>query len=142
MLIAALSFVVYAIGFFFINFYGSGFEIGVETLNGMTKAELSNINPTVVAYISHLHIATSGFIAATGIAVAALSWYGVRRGKWWAWYTAVASTIVGLIVALPMHYLNLFKVNWVLHLGPVYLSTIVFAIGALFSLKGFLIKKD
>jgi hypothetical protein len=41
-----------------------------------------------LAYISHLHIALSGFITATGLAIAGLSWYGVRRGERWA-FTAL-----------------------------------------------------
>ena len=54
--------------------------MGVETLNGVTRANLNAINPAIVHYIGHVHVALAGFIAATGIAVAALSWYGVRRG--------------------------------------------------------------
>ena len=136
MLIGALSFIGYAVVFFFRNYFGTGFELGVETLNGVTRAELNALNPAIVPYIGHLHIATAGFIAATGIAVAALAWYGVRRGEWWAWIAAVVSPVVGLAVALPMHYLNLFTYNWVTHLGPIYLGTLVFVVGALIALKG------
>ena len=88
MLIASLAFIGYAVVFLLRNFSGSGFELGVETLNGVTRANLNAINPAIVHYIGHLHVATAGFIAATGIAVAALSWYGVRRGEWWAWIAA------------------------------------------------------
>ena len=84
MLIAALAFIGYAVVFFIRSFTGAGFELGVETLNGVTKEQLNALNPAVVYYINHLHIATAGFIAATGIAVAALSWRGVRKGEWWA----------------------------------------------------------
>src|SRR5262247_3452557 len=76
MLIASLAFIGYAVVFFFRNFAGGGFELGVTTLNGITPANLDTLNPAVMHYIMHLHIATAGFIAATGIAVAALSWYG------------------------------------------------------------------
>ncbi len=37
MLIAALAFIGYAIVFFIRSFTGTGFELGVETLNGVTK---------------------------------------------------------------------------------------------------------
>jgi hypothetical protein len=97
---------------------------------------LNAVNSSIVPYIKHLHVATSGFIAATGIAVAALSWYGVRRGEVWAWIAAVISPVVGLAVALPMHYLNLFNYNWVTHLGPIYLATALFVVGALIALRG------
>ena len=140
MSVAALAFIGYALVFFFRNFYGTGFELGVETLNGITQADLNALNSSIVPYIKHLHVATAGFIAATGIAVAALSWYGVRRGEVWAWIAAVISPIVGLAVALPMHYLSLFSYNWVTHLGPIYLATAVFVAGALIALKGLMSK--
>jgi hypothetical protein len=79
MLIASLAFIGYAVVFLLRNFSGSGFELGVETLNGVTRENLNAINPAIVHYIGHLHVATAGFIAATGIAVAALSWYGLDR---------------------------------------------------------------
>ena len=135
MLIASLAFIGYAVVFFFRSFGGDGFELGVTTLNGVTPANLDALNPAVMHYIMHLHIATAGFIAATGIAVAALSWYGVRRGEWWAWIAAVISPVVGLAVALPYHYMGHFEFNWVTHLGPIYLATGVFVVGALLALR-------
>src|SRR2546428_7284196 len=50
--------------------FRSGFELGVQTLNGVTRDHLNALNPAIVHYIGHLHVATAGFIAATGIAVA------------------------------------------------------------------------
>jgi hypothetical protein len=84
MVIAALAFIGYAVVFFVTNFTGTGFELGVDTLNGVTRDQLNALNPAIVHYIGHLHVATAGFIASTGIAVAALSWYGVARGDMWA----------------------------------------------------------
>ena len=135
MLIASLAFIGYAVIFFFRNFAGGGFELGVTTLNGVTPENLNTLNPAVMHYIMHLHIATAGFIAATGIAVGALSWYGVRRGEWWAWIAAVVSPVVGLAAALPYHYMGHFEFNWVTHLGPIYLATVVFVVGALLALR-------
>src|SRR6266699_5512597 len=135
MLIAGLAFIGYAVVFFIRSFTGTGFELGVETLNGVTKEQLNALNPAVVYYINHLHVATAGFIAATGIAVAALSWWGVRRGEWWAWIAAVISPVVGLAVALPYHYSGTFQHNWVTHLGPIYVATLVFVVGALLALR-------
>src|SRR2546428_3767745 len=111
--------------------FRSGFELGVQTLNGVTRDHLNALNPAIVHYIGHLHVATAGFIAATGIAVAALSWYGVRRGEWWAWIAAVVSPVVGRAVALPYHYTGTFEHDWVTHLGPIYVATLVFVVGAL-----------
>jgi hypothetical protein len=83
-----------------------------------------------MAYIAHLHVATAGFIAATAIAVIGLAWYGVRAGLWWAWIAAVISPVVGLAVALPMHYMGAFEHDWVSHLGPIYLGTLIYVVGA------------
>jgi cytochrome bd-type quinol oxidase subunit 1 len=136
MLIAGLAFIGYAIVFLFRNFSGSGFELGVDTINGVTRDNLNALNPAIVHYISHLHVATAGFIASSGIAVAALSWYGVRRKEWWAWITAVVTPVVGLLVALPYHYTGAFQHDWVTHLGPIYVATLVFVVGALLALRG------
>lgn len=142
MLVASLGFVGYGIIFFLRTFLGSGFELGVETLGGMTQAELNAYNPVIVSYINHLHIAAAGFITSTGIATAALSWYGARKGMLWAWVAAVASPVVGLAFALPMHYLSLFEHDWVTHLGPIYVATAIFVVGALMCLKGFMKKPE
>jgi len=135
MVVGALIFFVYAIAFFFRSF-GTGFEIGVPTLNGVTPANLDALNPAITGYIRHLHLATAGFIAATAIAVGALAWYGARLGAWWAWIAAVAAPVVGLAVALPMHYTGAFEHDWVSHLGPIYVGTLIYVAGALVGLKG------
>ena len=134
MALAGIAFIGYGVVFLVLNFVGGGFEIGVSTLGGMTPAEL---NPTVAYYISHLHVATAAFIISTGIAVTALSWYGVRQQLTWAWATALVSAVVGLALALPMHYTgDAFAHDWVTHLGPVYLATIIFVVGVVLAYKG------
>jgi hypothetical protein len=135
MAIGSLAFIGYAVVFLVRNFTGGGFELGVGTLNGVTRDNLNALNPAIMHYIGHLHVATAGFIAATGIAVASLSWYGVRRGQWWALIAAVVSPVVGLAVALPYHYTGTFTFNWVTHLGPIYVATLVFVVGALLALR-------
>jgi len=67
--------------------------------------------------------------------VGALAWYGVRAGAWWAWIAAVAAPVVGLAVALPMHYTGVFEHDWVSHLGPIYVGTLIYVAGALVGLK-------
>ena len=130
MIVGAVMFLAYAIVFIFRAFSGTGFEIGVTTLNGVTPAQLNQLNPAVMAYITHLHVATAGFIAATAVAVIGLAWYGVRAGAWWAWITAVISPVVGLALALPLHYTGAFEHDWVSHLGPIYLGTLIYVLGA------------
>ena len=134
MALAGIAFVGYGIVFLVMNFVGSGFELGVSTLGGMTAADL---DPTVAYYISHLHVATAAFIISTGIAVAALSWYGVRQRLTWAWATAIVSAVVGLALALPMHWTaDAFSHDWVTHLGPIYLATVIFIVGVVLSYRG------
>lgn len=136
MVFGALLFLLYAAVFFFRAFASSGFEIGVETLNGVTPQQLDGLNPAIMAYIKHLHVAIAGFIAATAIAAVGLAWYGVRDGLWWAWITAVIVPVVGLAVALPLHYMGHFNYSWVSHLGPIYVGTIVYVAGAVVALLG------
>jgi len=133
MTLAGIAFIGYGIIFLVLNFIGGGFELGVSHLAGQTPADL---DPTVAYYISHLHVATAGFIISTGIAVTALSWFGVRRRQLWAWTTAVVVAVSGLIIALPMHYMGGFAHDWVTHLGPIYLAVIVFVVGVVLAYKG------
>jgi hypothetical protein len=140
MVVGALIFLVYAIAFLFRAFSGTGFELGVATINGVTQAQLNQLNPAVMAYITHLHVATAGFIAATAVAALGLAWYGVRAGAWWAWITAVISPVVGLAIALPLHYTGGFEHSWISHLGPIYLGTVIYVVGALMALAGMMRK--
>jgi hypothetical protein len=136
MVLGALIFLVYAVVFLFRAFARSGFELGVETLNGVTPQQLDSLNPAIMGYITHLHVAIAGFIAATAIAAGGLAWYGVRDGLWWAWITGVMVPVVGLVVALPQHYMGHFNYNWVSHLGPIYIGTIIYVVGAVVALIG------
>ena len=140
MVAGAAIFLVYAIVFFFRALSGEGFELGVATLNGVTPAQLNQLNPAIVPYIAHVHVALAGFIAATAIAVIGLAWFGVRAGAWWALITAVLSPVVGLAVGIPMHYLGRFELDWVGHLGAVYLGTLIFVVGAVMALIGLMRK--
>ncbi|MBW3620529.1 MAG: hypothetical protein KY461_09805 [Actinobacteria bacterium] len=130
---AAIGFVGYAVIFLVRNFSDSFLELGIGTAEvDVGRQAIVDFSPSLFHYISHLHIAVSGFIAATGVAVAALSWFGVRRGERWAWLAAVAAPVLALGVALPAHYPNGFDTLG--HLGLIYLATSVFVIGALIAL--------
>jgi hypothetical protein len=135
MTIGGVAFVGYGIVFFIQNFTDAFLELGIGPHEvSVSRNDIETFSPTLVEYVSHLHIAVSGFIAATGIGVAALSWYGVRRGLLWAWVTAVATPVIALAVALPAHYPNHFDTLG--HLGPIYLATGLFIVGALLALPG------
>jgi hypothetical protein len=141
MLVGVLIFLAYSVVFFIRGFSGEGFEIGVASLNGVTSSDLNALNPAIMAYITHLHLAVAGFIASTSLAVMALCYFGVRQGAWWAWLAAMVSPVVGLAAALPKHYMGEFDLDWVTHLGPVYLGTLIFVAGGLWALTG-LMKKS
>jgi hypothetical protein len=133
MTLGGIGFVAYGVIFFVRNFSDSFLELGIGPDEvGVKKPEIEQFSPDLVNYISHLHIALSAFIAAAGIAVAALSWYGVRRGQWWAWVTAVGVPVFALAVALPAHYP--WGVDTIGHLGLIYADTLLFVVGAVIAL--------
>jgi hypothetical protein len=133
MALAGVGFIGYGVIFFVLNFSDSFLELGIGSEQvGVGRSEIEEFSPDLFHYISHLHIALSGFIAAAGIAVAALSWYGVRRGQMWAWVTAVIVPVFALAVALPAHYPWGF--DTIGHLGLIYAATALFVVGAVVAL--------
>src|SRR5215813_458589 len=135
MTLGAAAFVGYAVIFFVLNFTDSFLELGIgRDQVSVGKDQIQDFSPSLYDYISHLHIAASGFIAATGLAVVFLSWFGVRRGQMWAWVGAVAAPVLGLAVAIPAHYPYGF--NTIGHLGLIYLANAIFGVRALLALKG------
>ncbi|HCT76164.1 MAG TPA: hypothetical protein DGG94_06700 [Micromonosporaceae bacterium] len=131
---AGLAFIGYAVIFFARNFTGAFLELGIGPNEvNVGKTEIRQFSPELYNYISHLHIAVAGFIAATGLATAALAWYGVRKGELWAYVTAIAAPVLGLAVALPAHYP--YNLDTLGHLGLIYLATAVFVAGAILALK-------
>lgn len=138
MALGAAGFVVYGVVFLVLAFVGDGFELGVSTLDGLGRAELAEASPETAFYITHLHVATAAFIVSTGFAAAALSWYGVRSGQLWSWVAAVVAPVVALSLAIPMHYAEgAFHYHGPTHLWPIYLSTLVFVVGAVLALREF-----
>jgi hypothetical protein len=134
---AAVGFIGYAVIFFVRNFTDSFLELGIGRGQvSVSKDQIQAFSPSLYHYIGHLHIAVSGFIAATGVAVLFLSVIGVRRGLMWAWVGAVAAPVVGLAVALPAHYP--YHLDTIGHLGLIYLATAIFMVGALIALRGLL----
>ena len=136
MALAGLGFIGYGVIFFIMNFTDSFLELGIgpdQVDKG--KDAIEAFSPSLFHYVSHLQIALSGFIAAAGVGVAALSWYGVRRGEMWAFVTAVVVPVLALGVALPAHY------PWGLatlgHLGLIYLAVAVFVVGAVIAFTAF-----
>jgi hypothetical protein len=137
MAVAAAGFIGYAMLFLVRNFTGSFLELGISHGEvSVSRDQIQQFSPSLYHYISHLHIAVAGFIAATGLAVLLLALYGVRAGLAWAWVAAVAAPVLGLAIALPAHYP--WNLDTLGHLGVIYLATVVFVAGALLSGKGIL----
>jgi hypothetical protein len=135
MTLAGVAFIGYGVWFFIRNFTDNFLELGIGPGEvDVGKDQIEAFSPSLYDYISHLHIAVAGFIAATGLAAALLSWFGVRRGYMWAWASAVAVPVLGLAVALPSHYP--YGLDTIGHLGLIYLATAIFVVGALVALKG------
>ena len=135
--IAAAGFIGYAVIFLVRNFTDSFLELGIGPNEvNVGKDQIQQFSPSLFEYVSHLHLAVAGFIAATGVAVLFLVVYGVRRGQLWAWVGAVTAPVLGLAVALPAHYPNNFDTLG--HLGLIYLAVVIFVVGALVSLRGIL----
>lgn len=141
MAFAAVGFIGYAVIFFVRNFTHSFLELGIgHSEVDVGKDQITQFSPSLYHYIGHLHIAVSGFIAATGLAVFFLVWFGVRRGYMWAWVGAVSAPVLALLVALPAHYPN--NLDTIGHLGLIYLATLIFVVGALISLNALMRKQS
>jgi hypothetical protein len=135
MTLGAAAFIGYGVLFIIRNFSDSFLELGIGPGEvDVGKAQIQSFSPTLAHYIAHLAVA--GFLAATGLAVGFLAWFGVRRGQLWAWVGAVAAPVLALAVALPAHYP--YNLDTAGHLGPVYAATVVFVAGALAALVGLL----
>ena len=140
MTLAAAGFIVYAALFFARNFSDSFLELGIGPGEvDVGRQQIQSFSPSLLHYVGHLHLAVAGFVAATGLAVAFLSWFGVRQGHLWAWVGAVAAPVLGLAVALPAHYP--YHLDTLGHLGLIYLATLVFMAGALAALAGLLAQR-
>lgn len=136
---AAVGFIGYAVLFLVRNFTDSFLELGIGPNEvSVGKDQIIAFSPSLFHYIGHLHIALSGFIASTGIAVLFLLRY-VRRGDAFAWVGAVLAPVVALAVALPAHYPNSFDTLG--HLGLIYLVVIIYVTGALIALRGLLAQR-
>ena len=116
--VAGIGFIVNALAILYRVFFDPGFEAGVHALGGVTRSELAATNHEVVHYIDHLHVNVAGLMAAAGIAMIALAWYGVRRGQRWALATVIAIPVVFLAHSLPVHQTADFSFDAVAHLGP------------------------
>ena len=132
-LLAGVGLVGYGLMFLVRNFTGF-IELGLTPqLIGGTPEEIQAFSPHLYHYISHLQVALAAFIVALGIAVIALAWNGIRTGQRWALWTAFLAPVVGVGLALPLHYSYGFATLG--HLGLIYLDAAILLVGTVLAAK-------
>ncbi|HEV8400406.1 MAG TPA: hypothetical protein VGQ18_11290 [Gemmatimonadales bacterium] len=132
-LVAGVGLVGYGVMFLVRNFTGF-IELGLTPqLIGGTPEEIRAFSPHLYHYISHLQVAVAAFIIALGIAVIALAWNGIRTGQRWALGTAFLAPVVGVGLALPLHYSYGFATLG--HLGLIYLDAAILLAGTVLAAK-------
>ena len=131
--LAGIGLVGYGIMFLIRNFTGF-IELGLTPAHvGGTPEQIQAFSPDLYEYISHLQVAVSAFIIALGVAVIALAWFGIRNGERWAMWTAFLTPVIGVAIALPLHFA--YGIGTFGHLGLIYLDALILLIGTILSYK-------
>ncbi len=131
--LAGVGLVGYGIMFLVRNFTGF-IELGLTPAHiGGTAEQIRSFSPDLYEYISHLQVAVSAFIIALGVAVIALAWYGIRNGERWALWTAFITPVIGVAIALPLHFP--YGLATLGHLGLIYLDALILLVGTVLAHK-------
>ena len=129
--LAGMGLVGYGIMFLVRNFTGF-IELGLTPAHvGGTPEQIKAFSLDLYEYISHLQVAASAFIIALGVAVIALAWFGIRNGERWALWTAFITPVIGVAIALPLHFT--YGIGTFGHLGLIYLDAVILLVGTLIS---------
>jgi hypothetical protein len=129
--LAGVGLVGYGIMFLVRNFNGF-IELGLTPEHvGGTPEQIRAFSPHLYNYISHLQVGVSAFIIALGIAVVALAWFGIRSGQRWALWTAFIAPVIGVVIALPLHFP--YGIATLGHLGLIYLDGVILLVGTVLS---------
>ena len=131
--LAGIGLIAYGIMFLVRNFTGF-VELGLTPEHiGGTPEQIRAANPRLFHYVSHLQVAVAAFIIALGIAVVPLAWEGIRTGQRWALWTAFLAPVIGVGLALPLHYV--YGIATLGHLGLIYLDAAILLIGTLLAYR-------
>ena len=131
--LAGVGLVGYGLMFLVRNFNGF-IELGLTpALIGGTPEQIPAFSPHLYHYISHLQVAVAAFIIALGVAVIALAWWGIRTGQRWALWTAFLTPVIGVAIALPLHYTYGFATMG--HLGLIYADAGILVVGTAIAAK-------
>lgn len=129
--LAGVGLVGYGIMFLIRNFNGF-IELGLTPEHvGGTPEQIQAFSQNLYNYISHLQVAVSAFIIALGLAVIALAWFGIRNGERWAMWTAFITPVIGVAIALPLHFA--YGIGTLGHLGLIYLDAVILLVGTVLS---------
>lgn len=129
--LAGVGLVGYGIMFLIRNFTGF-IELGLTPAHvGGTPEQIKAFSLDLYEYISHLQVAVSAFIIALGVAVIALAWFGIRNGERWALWTAFLTPVIGVAIALPLHFS--YGIGTLGHLGLIYLDAAILLVGTVLS---------
>lgn len=127
--LAGIGLVGYGLMFLYRNFNGF-IELGLTPDRiGGTPEQIQAFSPNLYHYISHLQVAVAAFIIALGVAVIALAWRGIRTGQRWALWTAFVAPVIGVGLALPLHYVYGFATMG--HLGLIYADAGILLLGTI-----------
>ncbi len=66
-----------------------------EAFVGMSRDELAQINPRLLAFMAHDRVSLAGTMVAIGVMYVGLSLYGIRQGLLWARQTVFISAFTG-----------------------------------------------
>jgi hypothetical protein len=132
--LAGIGLIGYGIMFLVRNFTGF-IELGLTPEHvGGTPEQIRAFSPDLYEYISHLQVAVSAFIIALGVAVIALAWYGIRSGQRWALWTAFIAPVIGVAIAVPLHFP--YGIATLGHLGLIYLDALILLVGTVLAYRG------
>jgi hypothetical protein len=131
--LAGIGLVGYGLMFLIRNFTGF-IELGLTPEHvGGTPEQIRAFSPHLFNYISHLQVAVAAFIIALGVAVIPLAWRGIRTGQRWALWTAFVAPVIGVGLALPLHYV--YGLATLGHLGLIYLDALILLAGTVLARK-------
>lgn len=131
--LAGIGLVGYGVMFLIRNFTGF-IELGLTPQHvGGTPEQIQAFSPHLFNYISHLQVAVAAFIIALGVAVIPLAWRGIRSGQRWALWTAFLAPVIGVGLALPLHYV--YGIATFGHLGIIYLDAAILLVGTVLAYR-------
>jgi hypothetical protein len=126
----------YGLSFLYAVYAGTGFELGVKSLGGVTRADLAASNPELLHYMDHLHVGLGGLLIALGAALTMLGWYGIRAGYRWAVTACLVVALIALSTNFLVHYRPGFGYDWLVHIAPSVLVTLLVLVGVARAYQG------